>query len=151
MPESSSRMKIEVPWATPTLKLSEGEQAAIREAAKRAAQACGWTGSKCGSRPRDNFRKSARKLAELERKLFALKSGEPSDDLQWMYDNLRLVRADVQDLESGSKILARLPAVRTQQDGCIPRPVALARALMQATSFRLTEPAFFYFVQAVEE
>ena len=151
MQEPSSQMNIEALCATPVPPLEEPERGRLTEAAREAARACGWTGGKCGRRPRDLVRKSAAKLSDLERELFALKSEEPSEDLQWLYDNLRLVRADTQDLEGAAKILAKLPGTRTQNDECIPRPVALARALMVAVDFRLTEPGFFHFVQAVEE
>jgi hypothetical protein len=152
MPEPLSRVKIQAPCVAPAFPIDEAEQAQLREAARGAAQSCGWTGAKCGNKPREHFQKSARKLADLERELAGLKSEEPSEDLQWMYDNLRLVRADVQDLDgAAANILGKLPGIRTQTDECLPRPVALARALIQVCNFRLTEGHFFYFVQAVEE
>ena len=152
MTEPSTRIKVEAACAAPQLKLSEPEVAALREASAKAARLCGWAGKKgCGKRPRELYRRSAAKLTVLERELFRLKTDQPSNDLEWLYDNLRLVRADVQDLEGGTKILARMPAVKTQDDECIPRPVVLARALLEASNYRLTEASFYFFIQGVEE
>ena len=152
MPDPITKIKVEGVCAGPELDLSEPEKATLREHARRAARMCGWVGSKrCGRKPRELFRASAQRLAALERELHALKSSEPTDDLQWLYDNSRLIRTDLQDLDSGAKALSKLPAVRTQEDECIPRPVVLARALLEATDYRLTESNFFYFLQAVED
>ena len=152
MPDPISSAKVEDARTEPHLKLGEAEKALLREHAARAARACGWMANKrCARKPKELFRESARRLGALERELYALKSGEPSDDLQWLYDNLRLVRTDIQDLDSGTKILSKLPAVRTESEECVPRPVVLGRALLQATEFRLTEANFFFFIQSVEE
>lgn len=132
--------------------LTEAEKTVLRERARVAAQLCGWVGSRRScSRPLEIFHESTRKLNELERDLFDLKTDQPSDDLQWMYDNLRLIRTDIHDLQSGSKILAKLPAVKTQTEECIPRPIVLSRALLEASEFRLSEDNFFFFIQSVEE
>ncbi len=152
MPEQYSRMKIESPCAAPGFQLEPAEQEQLREAARRAAQSCAWTGGRCGTKPREQFQQSARKLAEVEQELAGLKSEEPSEDLQWMSDNLRLVQADVQDLGAvAANILAKLPAVRTQNDEGNPRSLAFGRALMHACNYRLTEAHFFFFMQALEE
>ena len=152
MTESSTRVQVEAACVTPQFEVSEAEIAALREAAARAARVCGWAGRKgCGKRPRELFRRSAAKLNTLERELLKSKTEQPSSDLEWLYDNLRLVRADVQDLEGGTKILAHMPAVRTSEEECIPRPVVLARALLEASDYRLTEGRFYYFIQGVEE
>ncbi|MDQ2776663.1 MAG: hypothetical protein M3Y57_17355, partial [Acidobacteriota bacterium] len=152
MSESFSKIKVEAACAGPQLNLSETEKAVLREHATRAARACGWVANKrCARKPKELFRKSAQRLGDLERELYALKSGEPSDDLQWLYDNLRLVRTDIQDLESGAKTLAKLPAVRTEGDECISRPVVLGRALLAAADLQLTESNFFFFIQTVED
>ena len=152
MPEPSPRVKIDAACVPPLSNLSDADKMQLREAAMLAAQSCGWIGNKrCGREQRDIFRVSGRKLSQLERDLFALKSGEPSDDLQWMYDNLRLVRADLQDLDSGMKSLGKLPAIRTPNNECLSRPIVLARALMLAANFKLTEQNFLFFIQAVEE
>ncbi len=140
------------PCSPPVITLPEGERSLLRDAAVRAARSCGWAGRRrCGRSARESFRANVRKLRELEHELLSMKSDEPSDDLQWLYDNLRLVHSDIQDLESGTKILSRLPAVKSGREECIARPVVFARALLEAAEFRLTEERFFFFIQSVEE
>ncbi|MBV9083326.1 MAG: glycosyl transferase [Acidobacteriaceae bacterium] len=152
MAEHLAQMKLEHEDAMPVAGLSEAEQASLRERAMQAARACGWAPNKRGGTAvRDLFRKNARLLRELEADLYRLTAEQPSEDLRWLYDNLRLVRTDLQDLETGTKILAKLHAVRTQTDEAIPRPVVLARALLAAANYRLTEENFYCFIQAVEE
>jgi cyclic beta-1,2-glucan synthetase len=133
-------------------ELSEAEKAALRNCAVEAAKVCGWinTRRRC-ARPRELFRESARRLNRLERDLYRLETDAPSEDLQWLYDNLRLVRTDIQDLDSGTKILSKLPGVKTPKEDCIPRPVILSRALLDGAEDRLTEANFYFFIQAVEE
>lgn len=115
MSEVVTKRLADGPLPPPDTGLTETEKQALREQASQAARLCGWVGSRrrC-NRPRELFRESARMLNQLERELMQLKSDEPSDDLQWLYDNIRLVRSDIQDLESGTKILSKLPAVKTQ-------------------------------------
>ena len=153
MPEQFSKIKVDTATAGLQLKLADAEKASLREHATQAARACEWIANKrCAKKPRELFRHCARRLHEAPcGELFALKSGEPSDDLQWLYDNLRLVRTDIQDLESGTKILAKLPAVRTDEEDCVPRPVVLGRELLAGSDYRLTESNFFFFIQSVEE
>jgi cyclic beta-1,2-glucan synthetase len=151
MSEPSIQMHIE-PEQAERYKLTSAEEAELREQASRAARSCGWLpGKRHSGRPREIFRNEARALAALERDLYNLKSDAPTDDLQWLYDNLRLVRTDIQDLTDSTKILAKLPLVRTSGEEVIPRCVVLARALVVATNYRLTEAAFSVFLEAVQE
>ncbi|HEX4773114.1 MAG TPA: glucoamylase family protein [Bryobacteraceae bacterium] len=133
-------------------ELTPAEKAALRTHAVQAAKVCGWvnTRRRC-AHSRELFRESARRLNRLERELYQLETDAPSDDLQWLYDNLRLVRTDIQDLDSGTRILSKLPAVKTEQEDCIPRPVVLSRALLDAAEDRLTQANFYFFIQSVEE
>ncbi len=152
MSEVVTKRLVEGPLPTPDAGLSEAEKQSLREQAVQAARVCGWIGGrKRCNRPRELFRESARMLNQLERDLVNLRSDQPSDDLQWLYDNIRLVRSDIQDLESGAKLLAKLPAVKTQNEDCIPRPVILSRALLEGAQYQLTEANFYFFIQAVEE
>ncbi|MBV9267247.1 MAG: glycosyl transferase [Acidobacteriaceae bacterium] len=151
MSDSIARVTVPGACAAPQVNISEPEKVILRDHAIKAARACGWLGRRCARRPRELFRRDAARLHDLEKELLALKSDEPSEDLQWLYDNLRLVHSDIQDLHSGTKILAKLPAVKTQSEECTPRPLVLSRALLVAAGYRLTESNFFYFVQTVEE
>jgi hypothetical protein len=150
MAEPSSEMKVDSA-PPPGLELSETEQAELREQAIRTVRFCAWVrGKRYSSKPREIFLASATRLSTLERELYGLKSPEPSDDLTWLYDNLRLVRTDIQDLHEATKTLARLPLVRTSTDECIPRCIVLARGLLSATRNQLTETAFCFFLEAAQ-
>ena len=132
--------------------LSESERSTLREYAMRAARSCAWLPhERRTSRPREIYRATARRFSKLERELYNLRSGEPPEDLKLLYDNLRLIRSEAQDLDEGSKFLTKLPSVRTADEQSIPRAVVLARALLVATGNRLTEPAFSFFLEAVQE
>ena len=102
-------------------------------------------------RTREIHRKSFKRLKVLEHDLYQLRSGEPSDDLRWLYDNLRLVHTELQDLHDSARQLARLPLVRTATEEAIPRCVVLARGLLEASKYRLSKPAFSFYLEAVQE
>ncbi len=131
--------------------LSDAEQNSLREHAMRAVRSCAWLPKRHSGKAREMFVRGARQFSKLERELYNLRSGEPSEDLKLLYDNLRLVRAEVQDLQDAAKFLGRLPAVRTASEESIPRPIVLARALLAATKNRLTEVAFSFFIDAAQE
>src|SRR3954447_4276695 len=132
--------------------LSEQDRRDLRDAAARTARSGGWVSSSGRStKPREIFKQSSREFFSLERELYAMRSGEPSLDLRTIYDNLRLIRASVADLEDSMKFLSKLPQVRTSEEQAVPRSIALARALMSASKGRLTVPAFSYFLEAVQE
>ncbi len=151
MPESSMELKVDVAHSPPA-NVSEAEQSVLREYARAAARSCAWLPRRRHSgKPRDIFRKSAKRFSRLERELYNLRSGEPSEDLKLLYENLRLVRSEIQDLADGSKYLTKLSAVRTPDEESIPRPIVLARALLTATENRLTESAFSLFIEAVQK
>ncbi|HEX4227076.1 MAG TPA: glucoamylase family protein [Bryobacteraceae bacterium] len=131
--------------------LNDAEKDALRLEAAKSIRSCSYLPGKRSSRfPRAIFNQSAQRISKLEQELYRLKATEPSDDLRWLYDNLRLVRTDVSDLHDAIKILARLPQCRGERDQPVPRCIFLARGLLKATQNRLTEAAFAYFVESVE-
>ncbi len=133
-------------------ELSGAEQILLRDQALQTARSCAWLPNKAHShKPREMFRNSSRRFARLERDLYHLQSGEPSEDLKLLYENLRLVRSEVRDLQDSTKFLARLPVVRAASGDPIPRCIVFARALLAATKNRLTEPAFSFFIEVVQE
>jgi hypothetical protein len=83
--------------------------------------------------------------------LYELRTPEPSDDLQWLYDNLRLVRSELQDLRDATRILAKLPQVRAVGEEAIPRCIVLGRALLAASDYRLSQAEFAFYIEAVQE
>jgi hypothetical protein len=133
-------------------KISLDEQTRLRAHAHQTARACGWLpGQHHSSRPREIYRQNLKRLNALERELYDLRTPEPSDDLQWLYDNLRLVRSELQDLRDATRILAKLPQVRTTGEEAIPRCIVLGRALLAATTYRLSQAEFAFYIEAVQE
>ena len=131
--------------------LTAAEQEHLHHDAQIIARGCAWLSSKIRSgKPREIYRRNLKRLNVLERDLYSLQTEEPSDDLRWLYDNLRLVRTDLQDLHDGMRVLARLPSVRTGTEEAIPRCMVLGRALLAATHNRLTALAFNCYLEAVQ-
>ncbi len=140
--------------ADPIVKLeaATGEQQALCEHAQKIARCCAWIGGRStGGRTAEIYRKNLRRLKALERDLYQLQSGEPTEDLRWLYDNLRLVHADLQDLKEAIRSLAKLPAVRTEGEEAIPRCLVLARGLLAATQCRLTRAKVTTYLEAVQQ
>jgi cyclic beta-1,2-glucan synthetase len=132
--------------------LTEVEQERLREAATRAARSSGWvSGKRYSSKPRQIFRRTAQALAELERDLYSLNTDNPSEDLRCLYDNLRLIRTDMQAARDSVRLLSKLPLVRTTEDEVIPRCLVLARALIEAVDCKLTRPLVVFYIDAVQQ
>jgi len=130
-----------MPQPAPQLDPAAIEQDALAEHARQTAKSCSWlaSGQRTSGLTGEIYRKNLRRLKTLERELYNLRSGEPTEDLRWLYDNLRLVHAELQDLKESVRHLSRLPAVRTPTEDAIPRCVVLARGLLTATKDRLTQ------------
>ena len=134
------------------IDLTETEQVALQNAASQAVRGGVWQpGNKSSNKPRELLNKSLKALSQLEREVYSLDSPEPSHDLEWLHDNLRLVRTDIQDLGDSTKALGKLPLSRSSTGETLPRCVVLANALLIATNYRLNEPIFTYFVKAVQQ
>jgi cyclic beta-1,2-glucan synthetase len=150
MPELSMQMNVDN--AQPRSdELNDVDRARLREHATKAARSCAWLPSRSRSRrPREIYRDCAARFSRLERDLYSLRSGEPSDDLKWLYDNVRLLRSHLHDLADSTKPMGKLPQVRTAGDESVPRCLVLARSLLEAVDNQLTEPTFSFFIEAVE-
>ena len=131
--------------------LSELDREFLREHARETARSCAWIGNASTARPKQIARNSFRRLAELEDRLYSLHSPEPSDDLKWLYDNLRLVHAELQDLRESIRSLQKLPLVRTATEESIPRVIILSRGMIAACNHQLREEAFLIYLQAVQD
>src|ERR1700685_708000 len=146
-------MQINVGQAQPRgFDLSDAEQAKLREHASQAARSCAWLpGKRRSRRPREIYRQCAARFSALERDLYSLRPGEPSDDVKWRPANCRLFRADLDDVADPTKPMGKLPQVRTARDESVPRCLVLAQSLLSAIDKRLTEPAFSFFIESVEQ
>ncbi len=134
-----------------SILLNASEESNLREIAARTARSCAWLPDKKSPEPRERFREAARRFNRLERRLYHLESGEPTEDIRTLYDNLRLIRTEIRDLNDATKSLARLPCVRTTSEECVPRCLVLARGLLEASGNHLSEARFVSFLEAVQE
>lgn len=141
-----------MPQPSPQPDSVDMEQQALAEHARQTAKSCAWlSGRNTSGRTSEIYRKNLRRFKSLEQELYALRSGEPTEDLRWLYDNLRLVHAELQDLSESVPGLARLPAVRTETEDAIPRSLVLARGLLAASKCRLTQEKVTVYLEAVQE
>ncbi len=141
-----------MPEPAPKLDAAALERDALAGQARQTARSCAWlSGRSTSGRTREIHRKNLARLKALEQDLYNLRSGEPSEDLRWLYDNVRLIHAELQDLSDSVGGLARLPAVRTETEDAIPRCLVLARGLLTATKCRLTQAKVASYLDAVQE
>ncbi len=151
MTEPTRQMEAQPPAEPPNGTTAE-ERPELRAQATQAARSCAWlSGKRHSRRPRELYRTATNRLRILERELYELTFDAPSGDLRWLYDNFRLIRTDAQALRDSMRLLGRLPVVRTSSDESIPRCIVLARSLLTATKFQLTEEAFSLYIDAVQE
>ena len=73
-----------------------------------------------------------------------------SEDLRWLDDNLRLVRAVQRELQEASNPLRRVPHVRTPGKIVMPRVIAAAQDLLHSVEYRYSDHAFAAYVEAFQ-
>ena len=74
-----------------------------------------------------------------------------SDDLRWLYENIRLLHTELQITRGALKPLTRMPHVRTQEGKIIPRILAVGEGFFEAVSCQFTEQKFAVFIEAFQE
>jgi hypothetical protein len=72
------------------------------------------------------------------------------EDLQWMYDNVRLVRVTQSEVRQAAGSLRRVPHVRTPDNVVMPRVLAIAHAFMHAVGYRYSDHAFSAYLGAFQ-
>src|SRR4051794_28422740 len=102
---------------------------AVAEAARRHAHALVWLpGTKQSAhleqRPAALRRRLLPLLAELER--YATADDLDSEDLKWLHDNLRLIRAAMTEVQKSLTPVRRVAHVRTPEKDVVPRVLAIA-------------------------
>ena len=119
-----------IPVGAPRLRDSR-----IADAARNWAHAITWLP---GTKQSDHF---AQRWTSLMRRLelilsevdFTLAPREQlPEDLQWMHDNVRLVRATQSEVQQSVSSLRRVPHVRTPDKIVMPRVVAMAQDFLSA-------------------
>ncbi len=87
-------------------------------------------------------------LAQLD---FALDPDEQlPEDLQWMFDNVRLVRMTQGDVKQAAASLRRVPHCRTPDKTVLPRVVAIAQDFLLAVEYQYSDRAFATYVEAFQ-
>ncbi len=108
------------------------------------------------TRQSDSF---ARRFAALRRRLDpmldALEVPVSEDerfpeDLQWMHDNVRLVRASEAEVQQSAGSLRRVPHVRTPEKDVVPRVLAIAEDYLHSVDYRYSDQSFAGYVEAFQ-
>ena len=82
---------------------------------------------------------------------FQIEPGEQlPEDLQWMHDNVRLVRGTQSEVQGGVSSLRRVPHVRTPDQAVMPRVLAIAHDLLHTVSYRYSDHAFTTYVTSFQ-
>ncbi len=72
------------------------------------------------------------------------------NDLQWLSDNSRLVRAAQNELHEAANSLRRVPHVRTPDQTLMPRVVATAEGLLESIKYRYSDHSFSAYMEAFQ-
>ena len=101
----------------------------------------------------------AQRLATVNRHLDPLfaevevPSGEDEavpEDLQWMHDNVRLVRGSEAEVQQSAAALGRVPHVRTPEKQVLPRVLAIAEDFLRTVDYRYSDQAVSTYVDAFQ-
>jgi hypothetical protein len=72
------------------------------------------------------------------------------EDMQWLHDNVRLVRVAQSAVRESAPALRRVPHVRTPANVVLPRALAIAEDLLAATDYRYSDHAFTTYLEAFQ-
>ena len=136
----------------PKKMASDIDTNSLRVRAAELSRSLAWIPGQPGLRP---FRNRCRALCHaLKPLLAALESPAPktvSDDFRWLYDNLRLLEAELEDLGEAFNLPDKIPQVRLPDGTVIPRIAAVAEDFLAGTAYQLGGPAFTAYIQAFQE
>ena len=129
-----------------------GSDKALAEAARQWARALVWLPA---TKQSDAF---SQRLTALKRRLHPLyreldfDAGAEAlpEDLQWMHDNVRLVRVTESEAQNSAASLHRVPHVRTPEQNVVPRVLAIAEDLLRALDHRYSDHAFSIYLEAFQ-
>jgi len=74
-----------------------------------------------------------------------------SDDLRWLYENVRLLESELQIAVRDLKPRTRMPHIRIREDKIIPRVLAIGESIIEAVSCQFTEQKLVVFIEAFQE
>jgi cyclic beta-1,2-glucan synthetase len=72
------------------------------------------------------------------------------EDMQWLRDNVRLVRVAQNSVRESASALRRVPHVRTPANVVLPRVLAIAQDLLDAAGYRYSDHAFTTYMEAFQ-
>jgi hypothetical protein len=72
------------------------------------------------------------------------------EDLQWMYDNTRLVRVTQSEVKAAAPSLREVPHVRLRDKSVAPRVLAIAGDFQEQVEFQYSDHAFSVYVEAFQ-
>jgi hypothetical protein len=72
------------------------------------------------------------------------------EDLQWMHDNVRLVRVTLSEVRRAASSLRRVPHCRMPDQVVLPRVLAIAEDLLRALEYRYSDDAFSAYIEAFQ-
>ena len=125
----------------------------LRDDAEKTAQNLVWVPDSSVSRI---FAKRCAALNhDLKPTLAALELSAPappvSDDFRWLFDNGRLLSAELRNVTEVLSREKRSPHVRTVDRLVVPRVMALAEAYLEAVSYEFVEQEFVLFVETFQK
>jgi len=74
-----------------------------------------------------------------------------SDDFRWLYDNSRLLYAELQNAVRALKSRAKITHVRTPNGETVPRVLALAEGFLEVVSYEFSEQEFTLFLEVFQQ
>ena len=139
--------------AEPAPKHGPQREASLGQAARHWANGLSWLPAvKQSSHYAERVAALNRRLEPLLAQLdFTLDPDEQlPEDLQWMFDNVRLVRMTQGDVKQAVASLRRVPHARTPDKTVMPRVVAIAQDFLRAVEYQYSDRTFAAYVEAFQ-
>ena len=125
----------------------------IHEAAETLARTLTWLPNSPSSH---TFAERSRALVHDFKPIFiALDRPAPkspaSEDFRWLYDNSRLLYAELQSATEALKPHARIAHVRAPNGATVPRVLAIAEGFLEVVSYEFSEQEFTLFLEVFQQ
>ena len=126
----------------------------LRAKAEDLAHALAWLP---GTQTSKTFAERYRAVRDKLRPVFrALESPPPAesgvaDDFRWLFDNVRLLPAELQNVADSLRELKKIPHVRTPKGVVMPRVLALAEGFLEASGYAFSEQGFTFFLEIFQK
>jgi len=135
------------PWEPSDLRL-------LRAKAEELAHSLAWLpGTSKSSTFAERYRALRKKLRPVFRGVETPPPAEAgvANDFRWLFDNIRLLPAEMQYVSDSLRELKKLPHVRTPKGAVMPRVLALAEGFLEATGYVFSEHAFAFFIEVFQK